>query len=620
MSDLDSSAMPGTGEDTAFLEEWDGGRHRAPTSVVRRSTIGAGAAALLGAGAVGVHGLLGGPERQTAAGAPAPARRPPGGTPSPSTTADSTSTSAPQPSPDPTTSAPPAGPGAGTPADGATTPDRDASYSSLTDPVPGDDAPEVGRRRAGRLALPVADTPASRAHVVRRAGLSSGAPAVAAVKAAGLDGWLAEQLDPSLDDPAGDHVASLFPLAGAPIATVRARVKEFSWDAMYQTGYASLGRQMFSAREVYEAVVDVFHNLLQVTIPSDGLWASGPDYEERVIRRHAFGSFTDMLLASARHPAMLVYLDNRSSTKAHVNENYGRELLELHTLGVASGYSESDVVDCARVMSGRRITGQHEFVYEPEHHATGAVSVLGWSSANSSAGGGLAVGDDLLTYLARHPATARTVARRLAVRFVSDTPSDRLLDVLSQSYLDAGTQILPVLETLFGDEEFWSSTGTKGRRPVEDLAGVVRALGVDGRTVTAGAVRDMYWQMRDLGHAPLAWPAPNGYPDVAAAWASASSMVARWNLHRRLVRGWVDGMAPRKALAADLAPADGATNAEWVAAVTTLLTGRAPTASTTAGLLAYLDAAADAPAEDPRGTTAPELARLVFDSPSYLIR
>jgi uncharacterized protein (DUF1800 family) len=152
-----------------------------------------------------------------------------------------------------------------------------------------------------------------------------------------------------------------------------------------------------------------------------------------------------MLLASARHPAMLRYLNNADSDKRSVNENYGRELLELHTVGIDGGYNETDVRNCAYVMTGRTVDRDGNFVYDPRRHWTGAVKVMGFSHPNKKAAEGLAVGDALVRYLATHPSTARYIARKLAVRFVCDNPPNPLVDRLAQAYLQNGTAIVPVL-------------------------------------------------------------------------------------------------------------------------------------------------------------------------------
>lgn len=249
-----------------------------------------------------------------------------------------------------------------------------------------------------------------------------------------------------------------------------------------------------------------------------------------------------MLLASARHPAMLRYLDNARSHKRSVNENYGRELLELHTVGLEAGYTEKDVRHSAYIMTGRTVDSEGRFVYEPNRHWTGKVKVLGFSHPNDKAKDGLAVGDAYLRYLAMHPATARRIALKLARRLVCDEPPNSLVDRLAQSYLDNGSAIVPVLRTLFSSVEFWMSVGLKTRRPLENIVATARVMGVAPGKNTAEGVEGLYWMASQLGHAPLAWGPPDGYPDTAEAWGSAHATLGTWNAHRAFVQGWHKGI------------------------------------------------------------------------------
>jgi uncharacterized protein (DUF1800 family) len=150
---------------------------------------------------------------------------------------------------------------------------------------------------------------------------------------------------------------------------IRASIKKYSWDAMFEYAQATLARQIWSRRQVYEVMVDFWANHLNLPMPSDAAWDLGTSYHNDVIRRHALGSFTDMLLAAMRHPAMLAYLDNNQSTRTSVNENLGRELLELHTVGVQGGYTETDVRNSAYILTGRTVDGDTgTFRYDPKRH------------------------------------------------------------------------------------------------------------------------------------------------------------------------------------------------------------------------------------------------------------
>jgi uncharacterized protein (DUF1800 family) len=289
-------------------------------------------------------------------------------------------------------------------------------------------------------------------------------------------------------------------------------------------------------------MVDFWANHLNITNPFDGGWDVRAPFDKDVIRKYALGRFSDMLHASARHPAMLRYLDNANSTKRAVNENYGRELLELHTVGIEAKYSEKDVRNSAYLMTGRTVDDEGGFHYDKYRHWTGKVKVLGFAHDNAKASDGLALGDKYLTYLATHPSTARRIATKLARRLVCDDPPVTLVDRLAQSYLDNGTAIVPVLRTLFSSIEFWMSTGLKTRRPLENVVATARILGVAPGKKTADGVEGLYWMTNQLGMAPLSWAPPDGFPDVADGWGSAHSTLGTWNAHRALIQGWHDGL------------------------------------------------------------------------------
>jgi uncharacterized protein (DUF1800 family) len=263
-----------------------------------------------------------------------------------------------------------------------------------------------------------------------------------------------------------------------------------------------------------------------------------------------------MLKASAVHPAMLAYLDNRSSSKKKPNENYGRELLELHTVGLI--YTEADVQNAARLLTGLTIdwnTGLYR--YDRYKHATGAVRVLTFSHANRTDYGGQAAALALLDYLAHHPATAQRIAYKLCVRFVSDEPPAALVKRLAQVYLVNRTAIAPVLRALFTSAEFAAAQGAKVRTPLEDIVATVRILGYRPEVIDSAnpsglaGLTALLWSVYDAGQGPMAWAPPNGYPDVAAAWASPSGHLQRWNNHVNIVAGWYPKQLVRPVSAVD---------------------------------------------------------------------
>ncbi|MEV6926881.1 DUF1800 domain-containing protein [Dactylosporangium sp. NPDC051485] len=442
------------------------------------------------------------------------------------------------------------------PRDAGSFSNRDASYTSgqgdLNDLGASGvaDTPSAAAVAAMK-ATPRFPTPLNRdpvLHLLRRATFGPTPGDVALVKQVGIDAWIDQQLDPAkVDDPVADAALKAVPTATMSTADIRSSVKDGDNKAQYELTRAVLARQMWSSRQLLEVMVDFWNNHLNVTSPFDGGWDVRGPYDMGVIRQHALGKFSDMLIASARDPAMMRYLDNTSSDKRNVNENYGRELLELHTVGIDGGYNEKDVRNSAYLMTGRTATREGTFRYDENKHWTGAVKVLGFQHANKSPKDGLAVGDAYLLYLATHPSTARYVARKLCVRFVCDTPPQGLVDRLAKTYQESGSAIAPVLRMLFRSLEFWIATGLKTRRPLENFVATARVVGTQPGADTAKALEDLYNFTNKLGQPPLGWGPPDGYPDVATAWSSAAGMLETWNAHRAFVGGQWKGLNNPKA-------------------------------------------------------------------------
>ncbi len=465
-------------------------------------------------------------------------------------------------------------------------------------------------------------------HMLRRMTFGLTPELVDEAHAQGIDGWLAAQLDPdSIPDGEGDAAWGVFPRASMGAQQVQASQERFGWDSMIEVGMATLARQIWSKRQLHETVADFWANHLNVATPGNGAWDVSGSWHRDVIRKHALGSFTDMLLAAGRHPAMLRYLANDESKKDSVNENLGRELLELHTVGVGSGYTEADVRNSAYILTGRSVGGEMdergpwgEFTYDAGIHWTGAVTVLGFTHANESAEGGLDVGDAYLRYLASHPATSQQVARKLATRFVSDSPPQELVDRMATAYLEGGTQIRPVLDIMFRSVEFWAAVGQKTRRPLENIVASARAVGIEPGGDTKKPIEWMYWSSGDAGQNPLAWPAPNGYPDVQAAWRSANGLLVVWNTHRGLVSGWQEGATYIKP---DQFVADrpAATAGEYVDNLCRRFCFQTFQGPHRDALLAFLGVTADTPiGQVDVQHRAEHLAPLVLDSPYFALR
>jgi uncharacterized protein (DUF1800 family) len=460
------------------------------------------------------------------------------------------------------------------------------------------------------------------AHLLRRATFGATPASLAEARKLGVNGWLDRQFAPAkIDDAVCDKVLARLPLANASASVVRAKLPVHSYEAFGQLGRAAIARAAWSNRQLFESAVAFWANHLHVAAPSSGVWDTRGDYDAQVIRKHAFGKFADMLKASARHPAMLTYLDQRSSTKAHPNENYARELMELHTVGLA--HSEKDVLAAARLLTGMTVGKSGGYTYDASRHATGAVELLGFKHANAATDGeGAALA--FLDHLARHRATATRIAHKLCVRFVADEPPAALVARLADVYLANDTAIVPVLRALFTSPEFAASVGQKTRTPFEDLVATVRVLGLSPDASGVKSLDALYNALTDAGNAPFRWGPPNGYPDVAAVWASPAAFLLRCNLHLNLATGWYPKQLTRPAdLLKSLVPVLPGTYGALVDALAVRLTGSKLPAAHTAAVLSVADKLPTSPltAKDKSlAGSAPYLIALVLDSPSFALR
>ncbi len=255
------------------------------------------------------------------------------------------------------------------------------------------------------------------------------------------------------------------------------------------------------------------------------------DYEERAIRPHALGRFRELLGATARHPAMLIYLDNAQNAASRINENYARELMELHTLGVDGGYTQRDVQELARVLTGFSVNIDHEMSkFIPGRHDYGDKLLLG----RTIRGRGAAEVDEALDLLARHPATARFICRKLALFFVSDDPSGALVEQLAATFRSSDGDIAAVLRELFASAEFRASLGTKFKDPVHYVVSAVRLAYDDKAILNAGPM--INWLGR-MGEPLYARPTPDGFALTRTEWASAGQMATRFEIARTLGYG-----------------------------------------------------------------------------------
>jgi uncharacterized protein (DUF1800 family) len=260
------------------------------------------------------------------------------------------------------------------------------------------------------------------------------------------------------------------------------------------------------------------------------------------------------------------------------------------------------------------------YVYDASKHATGQVDILGFRHANAASDGETAA-LALIEHLAKHPKTAEHLARKLCVRFVADEPPAALVARLAKVYLDNGTAIVPVLRALFTSPEFAASAGQKIRTPFEDLVATVRTLGLQPEQEGTKGLAALYDILVDAGNAPLRWAPPNGFPDIAAIWASPSAFLMRCNLHLNLAAGWYPKQLTRPAdLLKSLVPAMPATYGGLVDALATRLTGARLPAAHTAAVLSVAGKVPTSSVDKAVTGHAPYLIALVLDAPSFQLR
>jgi uncharacterized protein (DUF1800 family) len=340
---------------------------------------------------------------------------------------------------------------------------------------------------------------------------------------------------------------------------------------------ARMYRAVYSNRQLEEVLVAYWFNHFNVDSTKNVAMAPNlghvliGSYERDAIRPHVLGHFKDLLLATARHPAMLYYLDNWESVAPNsfdvgpfaprrgtvngvpnsilpnglqrlshgLNENYGREIMELHTLGVKGGYTQEDVVAVARCFTGWTVRSPEnpEFVFAPFMHDFGEKTVLGHKIP---AGGAEEDGLKVIDILARHPSTAKFISLGLARHFVAENPPQALVERMAQTFLKTDGDLRAVMETMLRSPEFVSEGAWESRvkSPLELAASTIRAMG--------GEITDAWstvQKVADMGQALYAKMEPTGYPDIAETWLGATAVIARMNFGAAVASGEVPGVS-----------------------------------------------------------------------------
>ncbi|MEP6857987.1 MAG: DUF1800 domain-containing protein [Gemmatimonadales bacterium] len=316
-----------------------------------------------------------------------------------------------------------------------------------------------------------------------------------------------------------------------------------------------VARAVASERQIQEVMTDFWENHFNIYAQKGG---PEPyyltDFDQNVIRPRALGKFRDLLEAVAQSPAMLFYLDNARSMadstrptqrqmrqprkRPGLNENYGRELLELHTLGVDGGYTQQDVINVARAFTGWTIKPPPQgggFIFRPQVHDAGEKVVLGHKLA---AGRGIEDAEDVLDILAKSPATARFISFKLARRFVSDSPSKALVDHAAQVYLKTDGDIREVVRSIITSPEFFSQHAfrSKVKSPFEVVVSAMRALNASPDSTPRSAQVIAFLGQPIFGH-----QAPNGWPETGEAWMNTGAILNRINFGMAVAAGRLPG-------------------------------------------------------------------------------
>ncbi len=328
---------------------------------------------------------------------------------------------------------------------------------------------------------------------------------------------------------------------------------------------AKLLRAIYSERQLDEVMTDFWINHFNIFINKGADRYLLTSYERDAIRPHALGKFEDLLVATAKSPAMMFYLDNwlsvgpdseialgiaphrygppgrpkgKGKQASGLNENYGRELMELHTLSVNGGYTQKDVTEVAKVFTGWTLEQPKkggDFRFEPRMHEPGDKIVLGHRIKPSGEHEGL----EVLHLLARNPKTAHFISQKLAMRFVSDNPPPALVDRMTQTFLKKDGDIREVLHTMFMSPEFWSPEAyrAKVKTPLEFVVSAVRASGADVEDTRA-----LVGTLNNMGMMLYGMMPPTGYSMKAETWVNSSALLARMNFALGLAAGKVKGV------------------------------------------------------------------------------
>lgn len=374
-------------------------------------------------------------------------------------------------------------------------------------------------------------------HLLSRAAFGPWPGDLERVKKMGRTAWIEEQLQPdTISDTTCDLRAERFESIYFSAGDAYEFRKPVLRDEL--TRHALL-RAIYSRRQLFEVMVEFWTDHLNIDLEKGDCIYLKPSDDRDVIRKHALGNFHDLIRASATSPAMLVYLDGKSNkvqkgTDDKPNENYARELMELHTMGVHGGYSQEDVREAARCLSGWTFDrsrvfalNQGESFFKPNWHDNGPKQVLGQVIP---AGGGEKDLDRLVEIVCNHPSTAKYLATKLCKRFVSQQPPQSIIDRVSSEFTRTRGNIKSLLRVIFDSEEFLASRGQLLKRPFKFVVSTLRAVAADTH-----ADKPILEPLQRMGHGLFQYPTPDGYPDEELPWMG--TLMWRWNFALALAAG-----------------------------------------------------------------------------------
>lgn len=403
----------------------------------------------------------------------------------------------------------------------------------------------AGRKRADDITLPKRG--GSEAHrLLHRVAFGPIPGEPRRVAEIGHEAYLREQLNPTEDDDA----ALKFLLSRLDVMRVSsAELRDLpEGHVVRQLRQAAILRAVYSRWQIRERMADFWTNHFNIfAFKGDGAYRKNVD-DLNVVRAHALGKFPDMVRASSRSSAMLTYLDNQVNRKGVPNENYARELLELHTLGVYGGYTQRDVAEVARCLTGwtveeRFLRPRDRFRFDEDAHDDGEKLVLG---QRIPAGGGIKDGDRVIDIVTSHPSCAKFISTKLTKFFLGEH-GEAIQPKVEQAYRETGGDIQAMLMPILTSDEIVHGEPVL-KRPYDYMISSLRAL--DAQTDGGDALQS---HLDAMGQPLYGWPMPDGYPDRTAAWTG--TLLARWNFAHQLTHNEIggtkidpDGLAPFSAL------------------------------------------------------------------------